>query len=305
MSISFFASILSSTDVTLFSQPKVWLQTHGVNILIIIVGAWIVRRLAVALTMGILKQAVRTHPFASETDRRKRVDTLDSLINALSKVGIWLIAITMIIDEIGVNTAPLLASAGVAGVALGIGSQSLIKDFTNGLFIILENQYRVGDYVQFANVQGIVQAITIRSTILRDFDGNIHHVPNSSILVSTNMTFGISGINLDITVPMETDMDKLEKVINKVGEDLAEDEKWATKIKRKPYFAQVVQFTEKGLLIKIMGDTTPGSQWKVRTELLKRLRQAFAKNKINVSGTAPATPTKPPVAAPSPTVTKK
>lgn len=303
--MSFLASILSSTDVTLFSQPKAWFQTHGVNILIIVIGAWIVRRLVVALVLGILKQAVRTHPFASETDRRKRVDTLNSLINALSKVGIWLIAITMIIDEIGVNTAPLLASAGVAGVALGIGSQSLIKDFTNGLFIILENQYRVGDYVQFANVQGIVQAITIRSTILRDFDGNIHHVPNSSILVSTNMTFGISGINLDITVPMDTDMDKLEKVINKVGEDLAEDEKWATKIKRKPYFAQVVQFTEKGLLIKIMGDTTPGSQWKVRTELLKRLRQAFAKNKINVTGTTPAAPSKPPAGAPSPGVNKK
>ena len=304
--MSFLASILAGTNISLFSQPKAWLQTHGINILIIIVGAWIVRRLAVALLMGILKQAVRSHPFASEADRRKRVDTLNSLVNALSKVGIWLVAITMIIDELGINTAPLIASAGVAGVALGIGSQSLIKDFTNGLFIILENQYRVGDYVQFAGVQGIVQAITIRSTILRDFDGNIHHVPNSSILVSTNMTFGISGINLDITVPMDTDLDRLEKVINKTGQELAEDEKWATKIKRKPYFAQVVQFTEKGLLIKIMGETTPGSQWKVRTELLKRLRQTFAKNKITVAGTAPAvSPSKPPVAAPSPAVTKK
>ena len=252
------------------------------NVLIIVVGAWVLRRVGVAVLMGVLKRAVKTHPFATETDRKKRLDTLDSLMNALSKIAVWSIATIMIVDEVGINTAPLLASAGVAGIALGIGAQSLIKDFTNGLFIILENQYRVGDYVQFDTVQGIVQAITIRTTILRDFDGNIHHVPNSSIVVSTNMTFGVSGINQDITVAQDTDLDKLEAVINKVGEDMAADEKWGSKIKRKPYFAQVVQFADRGLIIKILGETTPGSQWKVKTELIKRLRIAFVDNDIEL-----------------------
>jgi small conductance mechanosensitive channel len=276
----FLADLIDPKTVTLFSQPHAWLKTHGVNVVIIIVGAWVLRRLGVVVLMGIFKRAVRSHPFASETDRRKRLDTLDNLVNALSKVIVWLLATIMIVDELGINTAPLVASAGVAGVALGIGAQSLIKDFTNGLFIIVENQYRVGDYVRFDKVEGIVQAITIRTTILRDFDGNIHHVPNSSIVVSTNLTFGVSGINLDITVAQDTDLDVLEKTINQVGEKLAEDEKWGPKIKRKPYFAQVVQFTERGLIIKIMGETTPGSQWKVKTELLKRLRTAFDHNDI-------------------------
>lgn len=277
------AQLVDARNFELVKHPVDWLQTHGVNILIIIVGAWVLRRLGVALITGILNRAIRSHPFASETDRKKRVDTLDSLISAMSKIAVWMIAIIMIVDELGINTAPLLASAGVAGIALGIGAQSLIKDFTNGLFIIVENQYRVGDYVQFDTIQGIVQAVTIRTTILRDFNGNIHHVPNSSIVVSTNMTFGISGINQDITVAVDTDLDKLEKVINQVGEDIAADEKWASKIKRKPYFAQVVNFAERGIVVKIMGETTPGSQWKIRTELFKRLRPALEKNNIELS----------------------
>lgn len=277
-----FAEILDTKSMNVFSQPRQWLETHGVNILIIVVGAWILRRIGVALFIGILKRAVRSHPFASEADRKKRIDTLNSLIGALSKIVVWGIAVIMIVDELGINTAPLLASAGVAGIALGIGAQSLIKDFTNGLFIIIENQYRVGDYVQFDLVQGVVQAITIRTTILRDFDGNIHHVPNSSIIVSTNMTFGVSGINQDITVAIDTDLDKLEKVINSVGEELAADETWAPKIKRKPYFAQVVNFAERGIIVKILGETTPGSQWKVKTELFKRLREALVANDIDM-----------------------
>ncbi len=279
-----FAALLDTTakDVTLFDQPKAWAETHGLNILIIVIGAWILRRLGAALFTGVLNRAVRSHPFATETDRKKRVDTLAGLIGAVSKVVFWVVAVIMIVDELGINTAPLLASAGVVGIALGVGAQSLIKDFTNGLFIIVENQYRVGDFVQFDTVSGIVQAITIRTTILRDFDGNIHHVPNSSIVVATNMTFGVSGINQDITVSIDTDLEKLEKVINDVGSEIAADDVWGKKIKKTPYFAQVVQFAERGIVIKILGETTPGSQWKVKTELLKRLRAAFIKNGIDL-----------------------
>lgn len=275
-------NIFAATDITLFDQPSKWVQTHGINILIIIVGAWVLRRIGVAIVTGIINRALKSHPFASETDRKKRVDTLDSLLSAVSKVLVGIVAVIMIIDELGINTAPLLASAGVVGVAFGIGAQSLIKDFTNGLFIIVENQYRVGDFVQFDMIQGVVQAITIRTTILKDFDGNIHHVPNSSIVVATNMTFGSSGINQDLTVSMDTDMDKLEKVINKAGEELAADEKLGPKIKKAPYFAQVVKFAERGVTVKILGETTPGAQWMIKTELLKRLSDAFVANGIDL-----------------------
>ena len=275
-------SIFAVTDITLFDQPKAWLETHGINILIILVGAWVLRRVGVAVITGLINRAIKSHPFATETDRKKRIDTIDSLLGALSKIVVGAVAVIMIVDELGINTAPLLASAGVLGVAIGIGAQSLIKDFTNGLFIIVENQYRVGDFVQFDTIQGVVQAITIRTTILKDFDGNVHHVPNSSIVVATNMTFGTSGINQDFTVSLDTDLEKVEKVVNEAGQALADDETFGKKIKRAPYFAQVVQIAERGIIIKVLGETTPGAQWQIKTELIKRLRQAFINNNIDI-----------------------
>src|SRR5690606_25718334 len=120
-----FAALIDPKSITLFSQPQAWLKTHGVNVLIIILGAWLLRRMGVAVIMGIFKRAVRSHPLATGTDRKKRLDTLDSLVNALSKIIIWMVAVIMIVGEIGINTTPLVASAGIAGVALGIGAQSL------------------------------------------------------------------------------------------------------------------------------------------------------------------------------------
>jgi moderate conductance mechanosensitive channel len=272
--------------ITIFSNPREWFSTHLLNIIVIIIGAWAIRRISVAVIMGILKRVVRTHRFASESDRKKRIATLDSLLSTASKIAVWSIATIMIVDELGINTAPLLASIGIVGVAVGIGSQSLIKDFTNGLFIILENQYRVGDPVSFGTASGTVQAtgtvqsISVRTTVLRDINGNIHHVPNGTIIVTTNKTFDLSGINEDITVRFNTDIPKLEKIINKIGVDLSEDEVFGKKIKKAPYMAQVASFSDQGIVIKILGDTTPGTNTKVRTELFKRLQEAFIKEKI-------------------------
>ena len=272
--------------ITIFSNPREWFSTHLLNIIVIIIGAWAIRRISVAVIMGILKRVVRSHRFATESDRKKRIATLDSLLNTASKIAVFSIATIMIVDELGINTAPLLASIGIVGVAVGIGSQSLIRDFTNGLFIILENQYRVGDLVSFGTATGAVQAtgtvqsISVRTTVLRDINGNIHHVPNGTIIVTTNKTFDLSGINEDITVRFNTDIPKLEKIINKIGADLGEDEIFGKKIKKAPYMAQVASFSDQGIVIKILGDTTPGTNMKVRTELFKRLQEAFIKEKI-------------------------
>jgi small-conductance mechanosensitive channel len=272
--------------ITIFSDPREWFSTHLLNIIVIIIGAWAIRRISVAVIMGILKRVVRTHRFASESDRKKRIATLDSLLNTASKIAVFSIATIMVVDELGINTAPLLASIGIVGVAIGIGSQSLIKDFTNGLFIILENQYRVGDSVSFGTASGtvqasgVVQSISVRTTVLRDINGNIHHVPNGTIIVTTNKTFDLSGINEDITVRFNTDIPKLEKIINKIGVDLSEDDVFGKKIKKAPYMAQVASFSDQGIVIKILGDTTPGTNMTVRTELLKRLQEAFIKEKI-------------------------
>jgi small conductance mechanosensitive channel len=281
--LSLLADIDLSNRITLFHYPGAWLRDHGVNILIILIGTWLLRRAGRAIASRILQRIVRSHSFATETDRKKRLQTLVSLADAIIQIAIWMIAAIMIVDELGINTGPLIASAGVVGVALGIGAQSLIKDFVNGMFIIAENQYRVGDVVELnQQVSGTVQAITVRTTILRDMNGNVHHIPNGTITLATNKTFDLGRINEDITVTADTDLNLLEELINQAGKSLAADEELGPKIRKTPHFEQINGFNERGIAVKIFGETTPGGQWKVRSRLFARLAKDFQKHNIHV-----------------------
>ncbi len=271
-----------------FVKPSEWFNNHGVNILIIIAAAWLASTLGVMLISRFLHTTYSRRSFATESDRKKRLATLDRLIATVVKIIAWITALSAIISEIGFNTAPLLASAGVVGVALGIGAQSLIKDFVNGMFIIIENQYRVGDVVTLeasAPVSGTVQAITVRTTILKDLDGNVHHIPNGSITIATNKTFDVGKINEVLVVDSETDTEKLEKIVNKVGDSLMTDEAIAKNIRKAPHFDQIIGFNERGLAVRIIGETVAGKQWSVRSELYKRLRKELVANKIDISFT--------------------
>ncbi len=289
---SVFSLFQFSAQISIIEDPGTWFQTHGLNILIIIFGAWIFRHVAFLAIHSVMQRAVRSH-FGNEADRKKRLATLEGLIDAVLKIGTIAVAILMIISELGINTAPILASAGVVGIALGIGAQSLIRDFMSGFFIIAENQYRVGDVVEISTlvgnvkVTGTVQAITVRTTIVRDQDGLLHHVPNGSIVVASNKTFGLGRINEDIIVDPDTDLDKLEKVIAEVGINMAKEEAFERKIKKAPTVGQIVGYNDRGIIVKIIADTLPGSQWEVKTAFYKRLRPELKKNKIKVLFNAP------------------
>lgn len=277
----------STSQSTIIENPSEWFQTYGITILVIIFGAWIFRHVVFLLVHGVMQRAVRSH-FGNENERKKRLATLEGLIDALLKIGTIAVATLMIISELGINIAPILASAGVIGLALGIGAQSLIRDFMSGFFIIAENQYRVGDVVEIATtvgtvkITGTVQAITVRTTIVRDLDGKLHHIPNGSILVASNKTFGLGRINEDIVVDPDTDIEKLEKIIKQVGESMAHDETYEKKIKKAPTLGQVVGYNNNGIVIKIIADTLPGSQWEIKSEFYKRLRTELKKNKIKI-----------------------
>lgn len=259
-----------------------WLSQHLLDIIIILVIAYIAQKLLAKLITKIIHKTVRRDLFPTESDRKKRIQTLDALIDAASKVIVWTIAIIMIVSEMGVDTGPLIASAGILGVALGFGAQSLIKDFTSGIFIIAENQYRVGDIIKINEISGVVEAITIRTTVLRDLDGNMHHIPNGSIDVTTNMTMDFAGLNEDITVGLDTDIEQLEHIINHVGQQLASDAELKNYITEPPHFERVDGFNNDGLVVKILGKTTPGQQWRVKGELYKRLKHAFDKHGVDI-----------------------
>jgi len=291
-----FSILELSNQKTLLDNPGQWLSTSGLNILVIIGGAYIFYRFTLIFIHGVLLRAVRSH-FGNETDRNKRLATLEGLINAVLKIVLMVVVILMILSEFGINIGPLLASAGIVGVALGIGAQSLVRDFLSGFFIISENQYRVGDIVDIATlvgnvrVSGTVEAITVRTTIVRDLDGTLHHIPNGAIVVASNNTFGLGRINEDIVVDADTDLDKLEQSIKSVGEAMAADELFEKKIKKAPRVSRIVGYNERGIIVKIVADTTPGSQWEIKSEFYRRLRPELKKNKISVLFTPVAIPT--------------
>lgn len=267
-----------------------WSAAHLIQIIIIVVGAEILLRiLTKTINKVIHKIAHRPDLFPTESDRKKRLKTIDSLINATLRLAIFIIATIMVVSELGINTAPLIASAGVLGVALGFGAQSLIRDFMSGFFIITENQYRVGDVVEIttnvgaAKISGTVDSITIRTTIVRDIDGKIHHIPNGNIMVASNLTMHYAGFNEDLAVNEKTDIDKLEHVINHVGEELIRDTKVGGQIIQPPYFDRVDRIGSNGIVVKIFGKTVPGEQWQVRGAFYKKLLPALEKNHIKLS----------------------
>lgn len=260
-----------------------WFSLHIVNIVLILLGAWLVRRFSSRVINEFMRRTVRSDIYPTKSDRERRIRTLDSLINAVVRTGVYIIAGILIIGEIAPGSAAaLFTSAGLIGVAIGFGAQSLVRDLVSGIFIIIENQYRIGDFVDIGGVSGTVEDITVRTTILRDLDGNVHHVPNGFIDVTTNRTIGFSRINEDLLVDAAADIDRLEHIINHVGEELANDVKFKDMIIEAPHFERILNYAPAGVTVNIRGKTTVSGKWQVVSELYKRLHKEFEKNKIKL-----------------------
>jgi small-conductance mechanosensitive channel len=253
-----------------------WLIEHGIPIMIIVVvGAVLWLALNKLLPPIVRRAVVRTKDKESKEGMEKRTNTLVSIFKGIGRVFIAVVVIMMILPELGVDIVPLVAGLGIAGFALGFGAQYLIRDLIAGIFIILENQYRVGDVVRVADIGGLVEAITLRKTVLRDLDGIVHHVPNGEIRAASNFTRRFARVNLNISVAYDTDLDHAISVINRVCKELANDEKWREKIISPPKVERVDNLGDSGIEIKILGDVKPIQQWAVMGELRLRLKKAF------------------------------
>lgn len=262
---------------------QTWFLNNWWMVLLIIVGSWLINRFGEAFIAGILRHTIRKREDdANEEDVKKRQNTLIMLLSTLLRVIIWLVAFFSIFKIVfpALDLTPILAGASVLGVALGFGSQTLIKDFIGGLFIILENQYRVGDVVELDGAIGTVEQISLHSTVLRDNDGSVHYIPNGTISHSINKTMGFSKINLIVEVAPTTDIDKLSATINSVGTKMAEEEKWKALIIDPARFLGIDEFTTSTIAVRVTGKTQPSAQWSVTGELRRRLLAAFKKEGI-------------------------
>lgn len=260
-----------------------WLGLHGINIVAILIGAWLVRRFGASVISQVLRKTIRSDLYPTRSDREKRLKTLSSLVGASTRLAVYVIATILIIGEINPHYATaLFAGAGLITVALGFGAQSLIKDFMSGIFIIMENQYRVGDNVKLGEYSGIVEAITIRTTTLRDVNGNIHHVPNGAIQVTTNKSIDYTRLDESITVSGKIDIDRLIHIIDHIGEELAARPDLSHKIIEPFAYDRLDQLEGENVVIKIIGKTRPSSFYKVRGEFYKELHKALTKNNITL-----------------------
>ncbi|PIW90627.1 MAG: mechanosensitive ion channel family protein [Candidatus Nealsonbacteria bacterium CG_4_8_14_3_um_filter_40_11] len=258
-----------------------WLIGHGIKIAAILIAAVLADRVGKKFIGKAVKGGVKD---GTEESTEKRQKTLIRIFSSALSVVVWLVAIMMVLPEFGIAVGPILAGAGILGVALGFGAQYMIRDFLAGLFVIIENQYRVGDVVCLDNTCGGVEDITLRKTVLRDLDGKVYHIPNGSFKMAANLTKGYSRAHMDISVAYKEDLDKVMALINKVGKEMAEESPW------KEYILKPIQvlgpgpdsFGESGIIIKVLGETKPLKQWDTLKEFRKRLKRAFDREGIEI-----------------------
>jgi small-conductance mechanosensitive channel len=262
-----------------------WLLEHGVRILVIILIAWVIYKV-LGVTMPIL---VRRYVTAKGKKRRseayikQRSESLGKVVTQGAGIFIVLIAFFMILSEAGLDITPLLASAGVAGIAIGFAAQNSLRDLINGFLIMLEDHYNVGDVVSVADITGEVVELGLRRTVLRDLKGILHVVPNGEIKVASNYTRSISRAFFEVGVAYKEDLDRVMDVVRRVWEEMAEHPDWREQfISKTPWLLRVEEFGDSGIIIRAVGDTKPMVQWNIMGELRRRVKRAFDEEKIEI-----------------------
>ena len=253
--------------------------TSGARIIIILVLAWIVTGL-LHRAIGAFRLRVASHIADRETT--KRAETLGRVFRYISSVVVWLIAVMLVLSEIGVSVAPILGAAGVAGLAVGFGAQSLVKDYFTGFFLLLENQIRQGDVVQVGDHAGLVEEVTLRFVQLRDYDGNVHFVPNGTITSVINMSRGYANAVLDIGVAYKEDLDQVMGIMRSVAEEMRADPAFSTRILDAFELAGVERWDDSAVVIRGRFRVLPLEQWNVKREYLRRLKYAFDREHIEI-----------------------
>jgi len=261
-----------------------WYMLHGIGITIIALLAFILCKIVALIIPPAMHNyvKVRGKGRSAKEEVAKRSHILSNLIVHVCEAVIIILAVFMILSEMGINITPLLAGAGVVGIAISLGSQKLIGDLINGAFIMIEDYYSVGDVVKVADISGLVEEVNIRRTVLRDLDGIVHIIPNGEIKTASNYTRNWSRVNIDIPVSYNENLDKVIEVLNRVGKELANDKKFRSMIITPPQVLRVENFGESAIEIKMLGETKPMKQWDVTGALRKRIKEAFDQEHIEI-----------------------
>lgn len=250
-----------------------------VNVFVILVLVWLVHRVT-RRVIRLLK--ARLAASAPDVEGQKRVETLGRVFGYIASVVISIVAVMLVLSEIGISIAPILATAGVAGIAIGFGAQSLVKDYFTGFVMLIENQIRQGDVVEVAGKAGFVEEVTLRYVRLRDYEGSVHFVPNGVIDTVTNKSRDFAFAVMDVGVAYRESLDRVCRLIVEVAESMRADAAYAGKILAAIEIAGVEQWTDAAVVVRTRMRTLPLEQWSVRREFLRRLKLAFDAEGIDV-----------------------
>jgi len=216
--------------------------------------------------------------------RAKQVRTLASVINSIGYLVIVFVASLTVLAQLGLNLGPLLASAGVAGLAIGFGAQTLVHDFINGFFVLLENQYDIGDNIRIAGVKGIVEEMTLRRTVLRDEDGTLHTVPNSQVTIVSNTTRDWSQLPMRVVVAYSENSDRIIQLLQQVGDELRNDSSFAHDIVGDIQVPGIDRIGNGEAEYLMLVKTRPNKQYAISRELRLRIKDCFEKNHVQTPG---------------------
>ncbi len=254
------------------SDVKEWGETSGVDVLFALFLTAIALKCADSLSNRILAVITRNK---EGTELKKRVDTLSSVVRYVLIILICALSGTVILKELGIDIAPIIAGAGICGIAVGFGAQSLVKDVISGFFMLLEDQIRVGDVVQIGDKTGVVDKVTLRLIVLRDVSYNVHYIPNGEVRVITNMTKEYSGYILDVGVSYDEDLDRIVSVMKSIDEELRNDPEFGDMILEPLEIFGLEQFGDSKLAIRARTKTKAIKQWIVGREFKRRLKTRF------------------------------
>jgi small conductance mechanosensitive channel len=259
---------------------KEWGINHGIPILIILITALIATRILRSTITRFEKKFDDSEQMSMET--QKRAKTITGLLNTTVTVVIYSAAVLMVVTELGIAIGPLLAGAGIAGLAIGFGAQSLVKDVITGFFILLEDQIRVGDVVEIAGKAGLVESVNLRTTRLRDVEGKVYIIPNGVVDVVTNFTKDWSRALIEIGVAYKEDVDNVISILEDVGESLRTDPAWNEFILEPMTVQGLDSFGDSSVNIRMFFKTIPLKQWDVAREFKRRVKKIFDEKGIEI-----------------------
>jgi len=273
------AALLATTQAGIGTPD--WLRTNGVRIAVVVLLALAVSRLG-GLAIKRMQRRLESAPSATGAINLRRTTTVMGIVTSAFRVVLWTIVGLLILGQIGVDLGPLIAGAGIVGVALGFGAQSLVRDFLSGFFIMLENQFTVGDAVELTtdvsgtHVSGRIEALTLRTTAVRGDDGTLHVVPNGNLHIVANRSRGQSTVEVEVHVPRGEDLEHVRSLVTALCREIRADERLAARLFSGPDVVGVEQVNAETVSLRVRAETTPARADEVKDEITLRLERRFA-----------------------------